>query len=121
MASSQRNKNGTFAKGYKGGPGRPSKEVEKDYLTQTMCACSPEKWGEIVRLAVADAEGDDSRARGEARAFLRSVIFGKAETGTLEQVKKFESQSEVDELLNLTVGDDKTIEWLTESAGWSAD
>jgi len=58
-----RDENGRFAKGNAGGPGRPRRRVEEDYLRSLADAVSLDRWGKIVERAVTDAEQGDWRAR----------------------------------------------------------
>ena len=59
----QRNANGRFSPGWKGGPGRPSRNVESVYLTKLSETCTPKRWSKIVERAVADAETGNAKAR----------------------------------------------------------
>ncbi|HUY34349.1 MAG TPA: hypothetical protein VMV69_16505 [Pirellulales bacterium] len=56
-------KAGRFAPGNPGGPGRPRREVEAEYLAATMANVTAEAWGRIVAKAVVDAEAGDRHAR----------------------------------------------------------
>ena len=58
-----RNRNGTFAVGNPGGPGRPRRAVERDYLAAFGDALSLDDWRAIVGKAVADAKEGDAKAR----------------------------------------------------------
>lgn len=58
-----RDENGKFAKGYKGGPGRPKKDREVRYYDILHTAVTFEDWKEIVAKAVADAKRGDAVAR----------------------------------------------------------
>jgi N-acetylglucosamine kinase-like BadF-type ATPase len=55
----QRNANGTFAKGWKGGPGRPPREVELEYLAAFRQACSPADLAAVVATVVMLAKSGD--------------------------------------------------------------
>lgn len=68
-----RNTDGTFAPGNSGGPGRPPRATEREYLKAVLDACPPDTWAEIVARAVADAKAGD----GQARAWLASYLVGK--------------------------------------------
>jgi len=59
MVSAGRNANGTFSKGWKGGPGRPAKEVERDYLLAFRSACSPQDLAEVVATVLRVAKSGD--------------------------------------------------------------
>ncbi len=58
-----RQTNGRFATGNPGGPGRPRRAVEHDYLAVLGDSVSLEDWREVVAQAVSDAKGGDARAR----------------------------------------------------------
>ena len=57
--------------GQSGNPkGRPSKEVEREYLDIMITACTPERWAKIVERAIHDAEKGDKFARDWVSAHL---------------------------------------------------
>ncbi|MCW5775902.1 MAG: hypothetical protein KIS87_05600 [Phycisphaeraceae bacterium] len=62
---------GRFAPGCPGGPGRPRRAVEADYLRALSEACPVDAWTRIVRRAVEDAEKGD----GAARAWLARYLM----------------------------------------------
>jgi hypothetical protein len=61
--SDNRLSNGTFAPGNCGGPGRPRRRTEKEYLAALVEGVSIEDWRAIVKRAVDDATKGDYRAR----------------------------------------------------------
>ncbi len=61
--SNGRKANGRFAPGNSGGPGRPRRAVEHNYLTVISDAVSLDDWRTVVVRAVADARKGDARAR----------------------------------------------------------
>jgi hypothetical protein len=67
-----RDSGGRFAKGNAGGPGRPPRAVERDYLRTLSDRCPPETWGRIVDKAVEDALKVDA----PARAWLAKYLLG---------------------------------------------
>lgn len=73
MSKSGRNPDGTFAEGNPGGPGRPARATERQYMAVVMAACDLDTWQAIVERAVADAKNGD----GNARAWLASYLLGK--------------------------------------------
>ena len=73
MSKPGRNPNGTFAEGNPGGPGRPSRATERQYMAVVMAACDLDTWQAIVERAVADAKNGD----GTARAWLAGYLLGK--------------------------------------------
>ena len=58
-----RKTNGQFAKGNGGGPGRPPRDVEADYLTTLIATVTADRWRRIVARAADDAEAGDHRTR----------------------------------------------------------
>jgi hypothetical protein len=75
-----RNGHGQFAQGNPGGPGRPRRVTERDYVRTLAEECSPETWREICRRAVQDALAGD----GKARDWLSRYLLGNpAELMTL--------------------------------------
>jgi hypothetical protein len=58
-----RQSNGRFAVGNSGGPGRPRRAVELEYLAVLADAVPPGQWRKIVARAVKDALAGDSKAR----------------------------------------------------------
>ena len=67
-----RNGDGQFAPGNPGGPGRPRRLTEGDYLRTLSQACPPETWRAICRRAVQDALAGD----GKARDWLSRYLLG---------------------------------------------
>jgi hypothetical protein len=73
MSDPDREQDGRFRKGNKGGPGRPRRAIESDYLAKLSEAVPFSVWQEILAKAVEQArEGDHS-----ARAWLASYLVGK--------------------------------------------
>ena len=58
-----RNEDGTFAVGNPGGPGRPRRAIESDYLLAIAASVSLDDWKAIVLKARDDALGGDAAAR----------------------------------------------------------
>lgn len=54
---------GRFAPGNPGGPGRPRRAVEGDYLRALTDRLTPDAWGAIVDTAIDDARAGDAKAR----------------------------------------------------------
>ena len=69
---STRERNGRFAKGNPGGPGRPRRTVEREYLAVLADRVPLSRWQKIIDRAVADAESGDWRAR----AWLAKYLLG---------------------------------------------
>ena len=61
---------GRFARGNPGGPGRPHRETEREYLAILVSACPLGTWREVCARAVEDALAGDARARQWLASFL---------------------------------------------------
>ncbi len=68
-----RDDKGRFSKGNPGGPGRPRRTVEREYLDATLNSVSLEDWQAIVRKAVTDAK----QGNAWARSWLGDYVLGK--------------------------------------------
>jgi hypothetical protein len=73
MTENGRTVGGQFAEGNPGGPGRPRRAIERDYLAALSDACGPETWREIVERAVADAKNGDAKAREWLAHYLLGI------------------------------------------------
>lgn len=69
-----RDKQGRFVNGHTGGPGRPSRTTEQDYLTALSEAVGIDAWRQVVARAVEDAKAGD----GKARDWLAKYLIGDA-------------------------------------------
>jgi len=98
LMSIDRDENGRFADGNAGGPGRPRRTIEREYLATLGDVVSLGEWREIVLRAVADAKAGDARARD----WLSKYLVG-AEPPTLLQLAGKEGRG-------LTVEADVTAE-----------
>src|SRR4051812_20833913 len=86
MGDSDRDPNGRFRKGGKGGPGRPRRAIETDYLAKLTEAVPLSVWDEIVAKAVEQArEGDHT-----ARAWLAGYLCGKPTGDALRNLAVYE-------------------------------
>ncbi len=75
----QKERNGQFAKGNSGGPGRPKAEKERKYLAALSHNCSIADWKQICIRAVKDAKDGDHRAR----EWLTKYLVGEPQTQVL--------------------------------------
>lgn len=67
---------GRFEAGNPGGPGRPRRSVESDYLRALSEACPLDMWQEVAK-AVTDAKAGDA----QARAWLGRYLMGAGTLG----------------------------------------
>lgn len=79
---SNRSGDGRFAPGNPGGPGRPRRAVEADYLKALAEACPPETFLEICQRAVDQARDGEPRAR----AWLADYLVGTRQPGALIEI-----------------------------------
>ncbi len=96
--TSGRGQNGRFQVGNSGGPGRPPRQTELQYLVAISEACDVEKFRQIVAAAVdAAVAGDD-----KARSWLSSYLVGNAnaKATSLSRVEFAERQLARDEELD---------------------
>ena len=92
-----RNANGQFAEGNPGGPGRPRRSVERDYLATLSDTVTTDAWAQICARAVEDAKGGDAKAR----EWLTRHCIGKEPQSLMELAVKesrgVSSEDEVDQ------------------------
>jgi len=92
-----RGNDGRFQVGNSGGPGRPPRQTELEYLRAISEACGVDTFKEIVTATVEAARrGDD-----KARAWLSSYLVGNADSkaGRLSKIESAERQLVRDEEL----------------------
>ena len=65
-----RDNNGRFKKGNPGGPGRPPRSTELDYLASLSEGVPKELWMEIIHEAVTRAKSGDAKARDWISRYL---------------------------------------------------
>jgi hypothetical protein len=75
-----RNNGGRFAPGNPGGPGRPKRTTEREYLIALTEACPPEAWQQIISRCVEDAKNGDAKAREWLARYLLGNPEAKAKT-----------------------------------------
>ena len=83
---SSRNLDGTFALGNPGGPGRPRRSVEREYLAALVEAVSPADWRVIVEQAEAQAKAGNPKARD----WLSKHLLGDDPFALVELREEFE-------------------------------
>lgn len=71
--SSNRDDSGRFLPGNPGGPGRPPRQTEGEYLRAVQRACSLEDVAAIAARAVSQARGGDARARDWLSRYLLGI------------------------------------------------
>lgn len=88
----------SFKKGWKGGPGRPRKRTEEQYLNATINKVLLGDWGEVVMKALEDAKmGDD-----KARKFLANYLMGMPE----KHIDHTTDGEKLNTIIQVTLSDD---------------
>lgn len=85
---------GRFAQGNSGGPGRPRRVVELDYLAALGDALTLADWAAIVARAVTDAKAGDAKARD----WVGRYALGSNPMGLFDLARR--------EALGVTAGDE---------------
>jgi hypothetical protein len=80
MSTNGRNGNGRFTHGNPGGPGRPRRPVEHEYLARLNAVVTLDVWQQIVQRAAQDALEGDSKARD----FVAKYVLGDDRVSLLE-------------------------------------
>ena len=90
MDEAKRGAGGRFLKGTKGGPGRPKRAVEADYLRSLTDAVSLDEWRAMVLAVVEQAKQGDMRSI----SWLGRYLLGTpgANTPTLGDLARSEAQ-----------------------------
>ena len=110
---------GRFAVGNSGGPGRPRRAIEREYLRAVSDAVPLEAWTAIVERAVSDAKDGDDKARN----WLAKYVIGDAPIGLTELLARelldidvdLEAQVKVAELSKPTPSKlSQLTEWLED-------
>ena len=76
MNNDKRDESGRFAPGNPGGPGRPRRAIEREYLAVLGEAVTLDDWRDVVARAVADAKNGDH----QARVWLAKYVIGEKST-----------------------------------------
>ncbi len=71
---------GRFVAGNKGGPGRPPRKTEYEYLAVIMAECDLDTWRGVVKGAVEAARNGDHKAREWLAGYLVGTPSTKATT-----------------------------------------
>lgn len=107
---SDRDSDGKFAKGNKGGPGRPSRAVEvaREFgrIGIVIDAVSDDDFREIIDKAVEQAKAGDARAR----EWIVSLLVAK----NLEQIKKWKTEANFFEGVSLVLDDLQEVDSQSE-------
>ncbi len=102
MAAVTRDSNGRFVNGHPGGPGRPPRQTEDEYLASMATVVDAEAWQAIVQRATQDAINGDSRAR----AWLSAYLLGQPIARVADESGKGKAATMIARLERLQIGDD---------------
>ena len=105
MTQNDRDLQGRWLKGHPGGPGRPRRAVEQEFLAKLSDGVSLDDWAEITAKAVQAAKQGDA----QARRWLSMYLLGD---GNLLQLAAREQA-------NVTADDD--IQAVADDLGGAAD
>ena len=94
--SNARDNYGRFATGGPGGPGRPRRCVELDYLAVLGDTITLDDWREVVVRAVSDAKRGDARARD----WLTKYLVGNEPPQLVELAAREQRGATVDEMVD---------------------
>ncbi len=86
---------GRFASGNSGGPGRPRRAVEADYLAALGDALTLESWRDIVKGAITAAKSGDDKAR----AWLSKYALGESSISMYELARREALEFSIDDRL----------------------
>jgi len=100
-----RDAQGRFAKGHKGGPGRPARDKEEKYLKKLSTRCTLKEWQAIVDRAIAQAKAGNPKAR----QWLSDYLLGKP-----AQELKIDAQTDL--MIRLAWDDDNSDADSSEAA-----
>jgi hypothetical protein len=70
MSGNDRDRNGRFVPGNSGGPGRPRRAIESDYLTTISEAVPLDSWRVVIAKALEQAQNGDAKAREWLSGYL---------------------------------------------------
>jgi len=106
--SDERDENGRFTPGNSGGPGRPRRTVEHDYLAVLGDTVSLEDWQKVVEQAVAHAKSGNARARD----WVTKYLLGNDPPQLVELAARERRGTTVDEIVdNLADKQQSDAEW----------
>ena len=74
---------GRFARGNPGGPGRPRRETERQYLAALRDGVPLDEWRRVVARALRDAKAGDAKAR----EWLSKYLIGENTDAMLEALE----------------------------------
>lgn len=95
MIKSTRDRHGRFANGNPGGPGRPKRSTENDYLAVLRDTVSLDDWRDVVARALLDAKAGDTAAR----TWLTKYLVGERPPDLSDLAAAEEYELQVEELI----------------------
>jgi hypothetical protein len=95
-----RSANGRFVKGHAGGPGRPRRAVEQEYLVRLSNVVTLDVWQKIIERSVADAMNGDAKARD----FLAKYLIGDSPPTLASLAAAEQAGMTIDDQIAVTAG-----------------
>ena len=99
MYNMKRDKNGQFAQGNSGGPGRPRRAIEREYLAVVGDKVTLEDWGKVVSRALDDAKNGDPRARDWLAKYVIGAEPQSLRTLAVDELQGATPDVEIEELI----------------------
>ena len=111
MSTNGRNDKGQFVAGGPGGPGRPRRAVESEYLAAVGDMVPLDVWREIVGVLVQKARNGDVKAI----AWLATYVLGTKPASLIELAVNEQAGTSVDDLIASEAGggDDRPVNYPT--------
>ena len=104
---------GRFAPGHPGGPGRPRRDTEREYLAALSEACPLSTWREVVSAAVEAARGGDAKAREWLSGYLLGAAEAKAQTLSALAIDEMKGRDPIERAVASTKRIDDLMDSLT--------
>lgn len=108
-----RDTSGRFTDGNPGGPGRPRRATEHDYLAVLSEACSLADWREIVEKAVVRAKQGDAKACEWLASYLVGQPRHEARTLTQLAVDALNERDPIAAAARIAAADDQFTDLLS--------
>ena len=94
MKKAERDAQGRFLSGWRGGPGRPARKTEERYLQALTEEVSVDEWKKIISTAKRQAIDGDK----DARAWLSRYLIGQNESAVNLMIAMRNTPSTIEEL-----------------------
>lgn len=103
---------GRFASGNAGGPGRPKRAIEQDYLAALRDAVTPNDWAKVVSRALADAQSGHAKAR----AWLGQILLGEHRPSLLDlAAREVRGATSDDQITEVATSQASDAQWAAQT------